>query len=279
MEIDPKTFRADVYLNGEKVRSTARFLKSSMDVAGCELVNFFRFKYEHSSSSTDGKPSSALDDFKVYLGKYNASADALECTSSEYTIDGGWIVIDGETVVEDFEDNISLSNKKRLTIYDDATLTSKDNAEDLGIVEHNQYLVVETPGGALHYCRIVDQNEKPVILSKVVYQGVDADKLTEVTPEDELSLDTYRVRVYYEKYNKEPETAYVALRSNLFDTPEVMEGVSFAEKTLNFGSGYVDSDTIQIEDADAQLKTMVWDTNLSPLCEASVTPLEKKTNR
>lgn len=276
IEIDPKTFTADVYHNGKLAMENQRLMASSFDATDCEIVNIYRFKYEHSGNSTTDEYS-AIDDFKVYLGSYNAGEDALACTSEDYIVKNNWIAITEETDTDTFDSTISLDNIKRKVIFDDETMESTEIADEYEMVCHNQIMAVETEGGAIHYYRIVDQNEKTTVISNNVFAGANASSLTEVKPGDKLELGTYRAKAVYEKYNNDPEYVYVALRSNLIDTPNDMEDVSFIKRELVFGLNDLESNTIEIEDTDEQLKAMIWNTDLSPFCEAFVTPLEKET--
>ena len=269
-EIDPETFTADIYQNGVKLNRSGKisFMPSGFDPTDCELLNVYRFKFEHNSNNESGAVYSAIDDIKVYTGKYNAAKDAVSCTVSQesgYLLSGRWLAISEETDVSTFEENATFDNVARMTIFDDASLTTTEDAEDNEIIRHNQYIAAEASGGAIHYYRIVDQNENTTVSSKTAYAGADAGNLTEVDPSGRLELNTYRMKATYEKYNNEPEYAYTVLRSSLIDDPENAGDISFAKKALSFGANEVVSDTIDIEDTDDQLKAMLWAEDLSPL--------------
>ena len=276
IEIDPTAFTANIYHNGELAMENQSFMASSFDATDCEMINIYRFKYEHSGNSTADEYS-AIDDFKVYLGAYKASEDALTVTSEDYTVQNGWIAITEETDIDTFNDTVEFNNCARMVIFDDKTMQSTELADDYEAVCHNQLLAVETTGGAIHYYRIVDQSEKTAILSQTAFAGADANSLTEVNTNGKLELNTYRGKATYEKYNNDPEYAYVILRSNIIDTPDDIEDIRLIKRPLVFGLNDIESDTIEIEDTDDQLKAMVWSTDLYPLSEVWVNSFVKTT--
>ncbi|MCR4720060.1 MAG: heparinase II/III-family protein, partial [Firmicutes bacterium] len=282
IEIDPETFTADIYQNGNKLNKSGRlsFMPSSFDPTDCELLNIYRFKYEHNSGSETDNVYSAIDDIRVYTGKYDAAKDAVNCTvagGSGYLFNGSWLAITEENDVYTFEDNVEFGNTARFTIFDDDSLTTTEDADDNEIIRHNQYIAAEALGGAIHYYRIVDQSEKTTVISKKVYAGADANNLAEINPYCQLELNKYRVKAIYEKYNNEPEYAYAIIRSNLIDSPNVANDISLAKRELLFGSHEIESDTIDVEDTDEQLKAMLWGEDLSPLGDAFTNSFVKAT--
>ena len=271
--IDPTAFTADVYLNGQLVSENAKFLTDAeyTSMEGCEMTGIYRLKFEHSSNSSTSADYSALDDIKIYQGTYNNAADTMTLTAPNYVLYNNWIAIPETTDVSDFEAEVSISNATISGIFDNNAFESTEYADDYDIIMHDQYLVCETPGGALYYYRIVEQ-DAPV---KVIKKTVVFDDTADVLPGSALDLGQYSFRIQYEKYNNNTESAYLILAKYVDDNFDQLENIKMSLKSLVFGSNETSDIEIEVDDSDNVLRAMVWAADeITPLCPATTYGLD-----
>ena len=259
LEIDPTAFTADVYQNGTKIANGISIISGNM--SGKTITKINRFKYEHAGTrNTSASAWSAIDDIKVYVGAYDPSADTQTLTAPSYLVDStiNWIGVPAATTESAFNSAVTLSN----TSGQKTVFTDNKMATSTSTVAHNYYYAAETQGGAIHYYRIVDQTEKSIVISKTTTYGGSA-----ISVGDTLSTGNYIMSAVYEKYNSDPETAYVILGTYEIGSPETLKAASFTEQALSFGTGETASVTANLANASYKLRAMVWDkANYRALC-------------
>ena len=256
IEINSDTFTANVYVNGKLAKENVSIIKN-VDTTDCTIAEIYRFKVAHSSSNTVKGAYSALDDFKVYVGKYNNSDDLVSVTSDEYIVKNNWIALSEEATANEFNSAVTMSNVKRKTVYDDASLTTTELYDEFDYVGHDMYVALETNGGAIHYYRIVDQNEATKVLGRTVQLNGN-----EVATDDELVLGKYVMNVEYEKYNNTEEKVNVILATY---EGEKLVDVKLVEMDYEFGKNEVTPVDIDIEKSGLNMKAMLWQLDMKPI--------------
>ncbi len=262
--IDPDAFTADLYINGQLICENARFMPDSKyaSMEGCEMTGIYRLNYKHSTASTTQDKYSAIDAIRVYQGDYDSAADSVTISSQSYLLQNNWIAIPDSTDTEDFADKIEISNATINGVFDDRTVSTTEYFDDYDVIQHDQYLVCETPGGAIHYYRIVEQDEPIKVIKKsLIFDGV------EVEPDSDLDIGEHNMYLEYEKYNNDEESAYLILTSYL--DGEVVD-VDIVEEALEFGINQTQEAQLELEESSMVLKAMFWDVlELSPLSDVA----------
>lgn len=255
-EINPETFTANVYINGTLISEDAKILPeaSYSQLEGCKITGIYRIKHSHQTASTSQDKYSAIDDIKIYQGTYNNAADAMTLTT-DYYVNSGWIAIPEATDKSDFDSNIDSNYKDSIKIYTDNTMSS-EIVDEFDTIEHDQYLVCETAGGAIHYYRIVAQDE-PVKINMVIKN----EEGTELGTDDLVDLGKYKMYVEYEKYNNDSENAYIILGEYIysFDNENLqLDEVDIESIDLSFGAHTTKEVEVSVEEYDRVLKAMAW---------------------